>query len=148
MELEPIGIIHTPFASQKGMPRSTSQAAGVPATVEVFESFRQGLKDLDGFSHLILIWHFDRSVGLHLEATPPKQTEPKGVFATRSPHRPNPLGLSIVRLDRIEGGRLHIEGADMLDGTPLLDIKPYIPATDRISNAETGWLGERGKAET
>ena len=98
MELKPIGIIHTPFTSQDGMPRSTSQAAGTKATVEVYEAFRGGLKDLDGFSHIILIWHFDRSIGFHLEATPPKQTEPKGVFATRSPHRPNPLGLSIVRL--------------------------------------------------
>jgi len=147
MDLKPIGTIHTPHTSQEGMPRSTSQAVGVKGTIEVLERFRGGLKDLDTFSHVILIWHFDRSAGFHLEATPPKQTEPKGVFATRSPHRPNPLGLSIVRLDRIENGILHIDGADMLDGTPLLDIKPYIPASDSITNASTGWL-ERNEPRT
>ena len=127
------------------MPRSTHQAAGVGGTVELFEDYRAGLKDLEGFSHVILIWQFDRSVGYHLEARPPKQTDSKGVFATRSPNRPNPIGLSIVRLERIENGVLHVNGVDMLDGTPLLDIKPYIPVTDSIPDAVPGWLGDRGK---
>jgi len=145
MDFKAIGIIHTPHSDRTDMPRSTSAAAGAKGTVEILEEYRAGLKDLDGFSHVILIWQFDRSIGYHLEAHPPKQTEPKGVFATRSPHRPNPIGLSMVRLERIENGVLHVDGVDMLDGTPLLDIKPYIPATDSIPDAATGWLGDRGK---
>ena len=144
MEMEPIGIIHTPFADREGMPRSTSQAAGVKGTVEVFEAYRAGLKDLDGFSHVILIWHLDRSSGYELEIVPPKQTQTRGVFASRAPNRPNPIGLSIVKLDRIENGVLHVDGVDMLDGSPLLDIKPYIPASDRIPDARPGWLQPSG----
>jgi len=140
MELEPIGIIHTPFASQEGMPRSTSQAIGVRGIVEVFEPYRAGLRDLEGFSHIILLWHLDRIDGFHLEAVPPKQSETRGLFATRSPHRPNPIGLSVVELHGIEEGTLHVERVDMLDGSPLLDIKPYIPASDSIPNARPGWL--------
>jgi len=144
MEARPIGVIRTPFASREGMPRSTSQAAGVKGTVEVFEAYRAGLKDLDRFSHVILIWHIDRSEGFRLEVVPPKQTQTRGLFASRAPNRPNPIGLSIVRLDRIEGGVLHVDGVDMLDGSPLLDIKPYIPASDSIPDARPGWLGESG----
>ena len=143
--MRPIGIIHTPFTSREGMPRSTSQATGICGEVEVFDEFRQGLKDLEGFSHIILIWQFDRSEGFDLMATPPKQRDPKGVFATRSPNRPNPIGLSIVELHRIDDGVLHVECVDMLDETPLLDIKPYIPASDSIPNAAAGWLGSRGE---
>ena len=140
MEIQPIGVIRTPFTSTAGMPRSTSQAAGIKGTVEVFQAYRAGLKDLDGFSHVILVWHFDRSEGFHLEVVPPKQTQTRGLFASRSPHRPNPIGLSIVKLDRIERGVLHVDSVDMLDGTPLLDIKPYIPASDSIPSARPGWL--------
>ena len=147
VELKPIGIIRTPFSSQDGMPRSTSQAAGAKGTIELFGPFRAGLKDLDGFSHVILLWQLDRSVDFHLLAVPPRQTEPKGVFATRSPHRPNPIGLSVVELHGVEDGVLHVERVDMLDGTPLLDIKPYIPASDSVSNACTGWLGSRGRVD-
>jgi len=140
VELEPIGIIHTPFASRAGMPRSTSQATGIKGTVEVFEAYRAGLKDLDGFSHIILLWHIDRIEGFHLEVVPPKQTQARGLFASRSPNRPNPIGLSVVELHGIEDGILHVECVDMLDGTPLLDIKPYIPASDSIPGARSGWL--------
>jgi tRNA-Thr(GGU) m(6)t(6)A37 methyltransferase TsaA len=140
MELKPIGVIHTPFLSREGMPRSASQAAGIRGKVELFEEYRGGLKDLDGFSHVILIWHLDRSEGFRLEVVPPRQTQTRGLFATRSPNRPNPIGLSIVRLDRIEDGLLYFGGVDMLDGTPLLDIKPYIPASDSIPDARAGWL--------
>jgi len=145
MELKPIGVIHTPFAGQEGMPRSTSQAIGVKGTVEVFEDYRAGLKDLGGFSHVILLWHLDRSTGFHLEVVPPRQTQTRGLFATRSPNRPNPIGLSIVKLDCVEDGILHVDGVDMLDGTPLLDIKPYIPASDFHSDARSGWLEQRGE---
>ena len=142
LQLRPIGIIHTPFTSREGMPRSTSQAAGIKGTVEVFEEYRPGLKDLDSFSHVILIWHLDRSSDYELEVVPPKQTQTRGLFASRAPNRPNPIGLSIVKLDRIERGVLHVDGADMLDGSPLLDIKPYIPASDSIPDARPGWLHE------
>lgn len=145
MELKPIGVIHTPFAGQEGMPRSTSQAIGVKGTVEVFEDYRAGLKDLGGFSHVILLWHLDRSTGFHLEVVPPRQTQTRGLFATRSPNRPNPIGLSIVKLDCVEDGILHVDGVDMLDGTPLLDIKPYIPASDCHPDARSGWLEQRGE---
>ena len=140
MEMQPIGVIRTPFVSTDDMPRSTSQAAGFTGTVEVFDTYRAGLKDLAGFSHVILIWHLDRSRGFRLEVTPPKQTQTRGLFASRSPHRPNPIGLSIVKLDRIEDGVLYVDGVDMLDDTPLLDIKPYIPASDSIPDARPGWL--------
>jgi tRNA-Thr(GGU) m(6)t(6)A37 methyltransferase TsaA len=147
VELKPIGIIHTPYSSREGMPRSTSQAAGTKGTVELFEEYRAGLKDLDSFSHVILIWHLDRSTGFRLEVVPPKQTQTRGLFASRSPNRPNPIGLSIVRLDRIADGVLHVDGVDMLDGTPLLDIKPYIPASDSIPEARAGWLDHVRKPE-
>jgi len=140
MQLKPIGIIHTPFTRQKEMPRSTSQAAGIKGTVELFAEYHAALKDLDSFSHVILIWHLDRSKGFHLEVVPPKQAQTRGLFATRSPHRPNPIGLSIVELHKIEDGVLYVERVDMLDGTPLLDIKPYIPASDSIQDARPGWL--------
>ena len=140
MEMQPIGVIRTPFASRDAMPRSTSQAAGIKGTVEVFEAYCAGLKDLGGFSHVILIWHFDRISGYELQVVPPNQTQTRGVFASRAPNRPNPIGLSIVKLDRIENGVLHVDGVDMLDGTALLDIKPYIPASDSIPNARPGWL--------
>jgi len=140
MRLKPIGIIHTPFTASANMPRSTSQAAGIKGTVEVFEEYQAGLKDLDGFSHVILIWHLDRSKGFHLDAVPPRQTQTRGLFATRSPHRPNPIGLSIVELHRIEKGVLYVERVDMLDRTPLFDIKPYIPASDSFPDARPGWL--------
>ena len=112
---------------------------------EVFEAYRAGLKDLEGFSHVILIWHIDRSRGGKLDATPPNETKSRGVFATRSPNRPNPIGLSIVELHGIEDGILQVERVDMLDGTPLLDIKPYIPVSDSVPDARAGWLGARGE---
>ncbi len=143
MNIEPIGIVHTPFTEREGMPRSTSQAAGVKGRVEVFAEYRAGLKDLDTFSHVVLLWHIDRSTGYALEVVPPKQTQTRGVFASRAPNRPNPIGLSIVKLDRIADGVLYVDGVDMLDGTPLLDIKPYIPASDSIPDARPGWLERR-----
>ncbi len=143
IELEPIGIIHTPFTEPKGMPIQPAGAGGVKARVEVFEEFRPGLKDLDGFSHIFLLYHFHRSQGYKLVVSPYMDPQPRGLFATRAPKRPNPIGLSVVRLLRIEDGVLHIENADMLDGTPLLDIKPYVPDFDPpAEDVRTGWLEE------
>ena len=136
----PIGIIHSPFVELEGMPIQPAGAAGVTGTVEVFEAYRAGLRDLDGFSHIILLYQFHRSQGFKLHVTPFMDSEPRGLFATRAPKRPNPIGLSVVRLDRVEGHVLHIRNVDILDGTPLLDIKPYVPEFDAQVEVKTGWL--------
>lgn len=140
IEFESIGIIHSPFRTLTGMPIQPAGAAGVPGTVEVNAEYRAGLQDLDGFSHVILLYHFHGSRGFDLQVVPFMDTQPHGVFATRAPKRPNPLGLSVVRLDRIEGGMMHILDVDVLDGTPLLDIKPYVPAFDAQGAVRAGWI--------
>jgi tRNA (adenine37-N6)-methyltransferase len=148
IELNPIGIIHTPFTSTRGMPIQPAGATGIEGTVEVFEEFHPGLKDLDGFSHIILLYHFHRSSGFSLQVVPFMDTEPRGVFATRAPKRPNSIGISVVRLERVEGGVLHVRNVDMLDGTPLLDIKPYVAEFDGVANIKTGWLEQTDKSVT
>lgn len=142
LELKPLGVIHTPFASREGMPIQPKGADGVKGTVEVFEPYWLGLKDLDGFSHLILLYQFHKSEGYELEVVPFMDTVPRGVFATRAPKRPNPIGLSIVRLDSIKRGTLHISEVDILDGAPLLDIKPYVPQFDQPEQVRSGWIEE------
>jgi len=136
----PIGVIHSPFKILKGMPIQLPGARGVRGWVEVFEEFVPGLKDLDGFSHIILLYHFHRAQEAHLLVKPFMDDELRGVFATRAPNRPNPIGLSVVRLLRIEGNVLHVEDVDILDGTPLLDIKPYVPQFDHPEVERIGWL--------
>ncbi|MBN1274197.1 MAG: tRNA (N6-threonylcarbamoyladenosine(37)-N6)-methyltransferase TrmO [Candidatus Aminicenantes bacterium] len=143
---EPIGIIHSPFQKPEGMPIQPAGAAGVKGTVEVYEEFREGLKDLDGFSHIVLLYYFHRSRGYRLHVVPYMDTEERGLFSTRAPKRPNPIGLSVVQLDGIGNGTLHIHNVDILDGTPLLDIKPYVPEFDAQSNIRTGWLEKASKA--
>jgi tRNA-Thr(GGU) m(6)t(6)A37 methyltransferase TsaA len=140
IEFEPIGIIHSPFMEIEGMPIQPPGATGVRGTVEVFEDFHPGLKDLDGFSHIILLYHFHISHGFNLHVVPFMDSEPRGLFATRVPKRPNPIGFSVVQLDKIEDGVLHIQDVDVLDGTPLLDIKPYVPEFDTQMEVRTGWL--------
>ncbi len=142
MELRPIGIIHTPFTRRKGMPIQPAGGRDVEGTVEVYEEYRSGLQDLDRFSHIVLIYEFHRSRGFDLQVVPFLDTVVRGLFATRAPRRPNPLGLSVVRLDRIEDGILHIRDLDILDGTPLLDIKPHVPEFDDPAKIRTGWLEE------
>jgi tRNA-Thr(GGU) m(6)t(6)A37 methyltransferase TsaA len=145
MEFEPIGIIHSPFTTTEGMPIQPTGAADVKGTIEVFADFQAGLRDLDGFSHIILLYHFHRSRGFNLTVVPFMDSEPRGLFATRAPKRPNPIGLSIVRLDRIASGVLHIRNVDILDGTPLFDIKPYVPAFDAQTEVRSGWMEKAGK---
>jgi tRNA-Thr(GGU) m(6)t(6)A37 methyltransferase TsaA len=140
IEYEPIGVIHSPFTELAGMPIQPAGAAGVKGTVEVFPAFAEGIRDLDGFSHVILLYHFHRATGCDLIVRPFMDSEPRGVFATRAPKRPNPIGLSVVRLRRIEGLMLHVENVDILDGTPLLDIKPYVPEFDQLVADRVGWL--------
>jgi len=140
LELLPIGIIHSPFTEREGMPVQPSGAVGVAGTVEVFEEFRAGLDDLAGFSHILLLYQFHRSQGFDLRVVPFLDATPRGLFATRAPRRPNPIGLSVVRLRAVHEGILEIENVDVLDGTPLLDIKPYVPAFDAASDVRIGWL--------
>jgi tRNA (adenine37-N6)-methyltransferase len=139
----PIGIVHTPFTSMDGMPLQTVAAQGVEGTIELDPEFLDGLKDLQAFSHLILLTHLHRMTGFALEVTPYLDDQPHGIFATRSPRRPNPLGLSIVRLIAVEGCILRIEDIDLLDGTPLLDLKPYVPAFDVRETEHIGWFSGR-----
>ncbi len=122
------------------MPIQPSGASGVKGTIEVFKDFQAGLKDLDGFSHIILLYHFHRSHSFDLSVVPFMDSEPRGLFATRAPKRPNPIGLSVVQLDNIDVGVLHIQNVDILDGTPLLDIKPYVPEFDAQVKVRIGWL--------
>ena len=141
----PIGTIHSPFREPKGMPIQPSGAKGVEGTAEVVDEYAPGLQDLEGFSHIILIYHMHLASGWSLKVKPFLDPEKHGVFATRAPARPNPIGLSIVRLVRIEGATLHIEGVDVVDGTPLLDVKPYVPAFDGPRVERIGWLEDRVK---
>ena len=141
----PIGVIHSPFKETKGMPIQPAGARGVAGTVEVIPEYSDGLKDLDGFSHIFLLYHFHLSQGYSLMVKPYLDDSLRGVFATRAPRRPNAIGISVVRLVGIEGCTLHIEDLDIADSTPLLDIKPYVPEFDTREVERTGWLA--GKAE-
>ncbi|NMC54163.1 MAG: tRNA (N6-threonylcarbamoyladenosine(37)-N6)-methyltransferase TrmO [Chloroflexi bacterium] len=138
----PIGVIHSPFTDLKQMPIQPTGRSSAPGTVEVFSEFAEGLKDLGGFSHLILVYHFHQSRQVTLTVTPFLDSAPRGLFATRAPTRPNPIGISIIELVSIKANILQIANLDILDGTPLLDIKPYVPDFDRPAAARVGWLEE------
>jgi tRNA-Thr(GGU) m(6)t(6)A37 methyltransferase TsaA len=136
----PIGFIHSPFNDLAGMPIQPGGAIGIPGQIHLDPQYTPGLKDLDGFSHVLLIYHLHLVEEANLIVTPFLDTTPRGVFSTRAPKRPNPIGLSVVKLVRVEGHILHIENVDILDGTPLLDIKPYAPQFDGVDRVRTGWL--------
>jgi tRNA-Thr(GGU) m(6)t(6)A37 methyltransferase TsaA len=146
----PIGVIRTPFTDIAGMPIQAAAATGIAGRIELDPSLEEGLADLDGFSHLTLLYHLHGIATPKLTVTPFLDTQAHGIFATRSPARPNPIGISTVRLVGISGTTLAIEDVDMLDGTPLLDIKPYVPAFDDRADARIGWLEGRlgGLSET
>ena len=141
----PIGVIHSPFKETKGMPIQPAGARGVAGTIEVIPECGDGLKDLEGFSHIFLLYDFHLSQGYSLMVKPYLDDSLRGVFATRAPRRPNAIGISVVRLVGIEGCTLLIEDLDIADSTPLLDIKPYVPEFDSREVERTGWLA--GKAE-
>lgn len=136
----PIGVIHTPHTRPEETPIQPVFAEGVHGWAEILPEFAAGLADLEGFSHIWLLYWFHRAGPPRLIVQPFLQDAEHGVFATRAPTRPNPLGLSLVRLVRREGCLLHLDGVDVLDGTPLLDIKPYVPRFDNRADARTGWL--------
>lgn len=140
IEYTPIGVIHTPFHQREGMPIQPAGAAGIQGSIDLEPQYAEGLQDLDGFSHLLLIYHFHRSEGYELVVTPFLDQQAHGVFATRAPRRPNPIGLSTVRLLKVEATRLYIENVDMLDGTPLLDIKPAVPEFEADTPQRLGWV--------
>ncbi len=142
--MQPIGVIHSPFRDKRETPiqPARSQAVG---QVEVYPEFAQGLQDLDGFSHVILLYAFHESAGYALRVTPYLDDKERGLFATRYPARPNPLGLSIVRLLSVESAVLIVAGIDVLDGTPLLDIKPYVPDFDAPADVRVGWYDRRSR---
>ncbi len=140
ISLRPIGIIRSPHTASEHTPIQPSFATGIPGKVEVDAAYEEGLADLDGFSHIWLFYLFDRTDAVRLTVKPFLEDVPRGVFATRAPSRPNPIGLSLVRLVRREGCALHIEDVDILDNTPLLDIKPYIVRFDTRDDARSGWL--------
>ena len=147
IDFTPIGVIRTPHGELENMPIPPAGARGVRGTVEIEPRFTDGLRDLDGFSHVILLYHFHASRKADLVVTPFLDTEPRGVFATRAPNRPNPIGLSVVKLVGVDGHVLTVEDVDMLDGTPLLDLKPYIPEFDGVEDVHLGWLAEvRGRS--
>ncbi len=130
IKFSPIGVIHSPFKDLANIPVQPSYAHGIKGSIELMPEYIEGISDLDIFSHIILLYHFHRSRGFSLKVVPFMGEHPRGVFATRAPKRPNPIGISIVKLTGIENNILHIENVDILDNTPLLDIKPYVPQLD------------------
>jgi tRNA-Thr(GGU) m(6)t(6)A37 methyltransferase TsaA len=137
---QPIGIIHSPFKKVPGTPIQSTFSKDGEGTVELLPQFKQGLKDLKGFSHIILIYHLHKSRGYDLLCRPFLDEVKRGVFATRAPRRPNPIGLSIVRLKKIRNTTLSVAALDVLDKTPLIDIKPYIPQFDALTSPQVGWF--------
>jgi tRNA-Thr(GGU) m(6)t(6)A37 methyltransferase TsaA len=137
----PIGFVKSPYKDAGQVPKGLGAKHDADGVLAILPEFERGLTDIEGFSHLVVLWEFDRSEGFALLGTPPSDNRPHGVFATRSPRRPNPIGLTIVELLRREGGELHVRGVDMLDGTPILDIKPLLSgiAADKLRR---GWLAE------
>lgn len=141
--LHPIGVIHTPFADRASAPRQGNVGEPVRGRIELFpgHNYHHGLEDLESWRYIWVLFWFHLNDGWRPKVRPPRSAEKKGVFATRSPHRPNPIGMSVVELLSIEGRNLHVSGVDMVDGTPVLDVKPYVPYADAVV-ANSGWLGE------
>lgn len=142
-----IGFVSSPYTKTGEVPKGLGAKHEAEGVLEILPQFELGLTDIEGFSHLIVIWEFDRAEGFQLLGTPPSDNRPHGVFATRSPRRPNPIGLTIVELVRRDSNHLQVRGVDMLDGTPILDIKPYLSSVspDRLRR---GWLAEAEQKAT
>lgn len=139
--VKPIGYVRSAYQDTREVPKGLGAKHEAEGILEIRPEFEAGLADIEGFSHLFVIWAFDRVEGFDLTATPPSDNRPHGVFATRSPRRPNPIGLTVVELLRREGRVLHVRGVDMLDGTPILDIKPYLSSVPP-ERLKRGWLAE------
>ena len=137
--MKPIGVVRSPYTDTAQIPKGRGAEHHAEGVLDILPEYEQGLMDVEGLSHLYVLWVFDRAEGASLVATPPSDNKPHGVFATRSPQRPNPIGLTVVTLLRREGHRLVVRGVDMLDGTPILDIKPYLSSVPD-SELRRGWL--------
>jgi tRNA-Thr(GGU) m(6)t(6)A37 methyltransferase TsaA len=142
LTLSPIGIVRSPWKDKQSAPRQPAEARDVLGSIEFYEHVHpeHALEDLAGWSHIWVIFWFHLNVGFRPKVEPPRSTQKRGVFATRSPYRPNPLGLSLLRVDRLDGRVLHVRDLDMLDATPVLDVKPYVAYTDTVLDAQSGWL--------
>ncbi|MHB1312469.1 MAG: tRNA (N6-threonylcarbamoyladenosine(37)-N6)-methyltransferase TrmO [Gemmatimonadaceae bacterium] len=139
--LDPIGTVRSEYTDQSQVPKGTGARHVAEGVLEIRPEFEEGLTDIEGYSHLYVLWVFDRAEGFHLMSQPPNADRPHGVFSTRSPHRPNSIGLTVVELLGREGPRLRVRGVDMLDGTPIVDIKPYLSSVP-AEQLRRGWLGE------
>jgi tRNA (adenine37-N6)-methyltransferase len=139
----PIGVVHSPFGELAGMPLQSVAADDIEGTIEIEPEFAPGLQDIEGFSHLFVVSHLHRGKPGGLVVQPFLDDTPRGVFSTRSPRHPNPIGLSIVRLLSVTGGTLQVAGIDLVDGTPVLDLKPYVPPFDHVAAERIGWFGGR-----
>jgi tRNA-Thr(GGU) m(6)t(6)A37 methyltransferase TsaA len=137
----PIGFVSTPYKEASDVPKGLGASHEAEGVITILPDFELGLTDIEGFSHLIVLWEFDRSQHFELLGTPPSDNRKHGVFATRSPRRPNPIGLTVVELRRRQNAELHVCGVDMLDGTPILDIKPYLSSIP-VASLRRGWLAE------
>jgi len=145
IKIKPIGIIHTPYREPKGMPIQGKFKKGIRGTIRLFSKYRIGLKDIEGFSHLILLYYFDRSKKEELIAKPFLEDREHGIFAIRSPHRPNHIGFSIVKLEEVKDNTIIFSEVDILDNTPLLDIKPYVKYFDSRHEVKSGWIEKHFK---
>jgi tRNA-Thr(GGU) m(6)t(6)A37 methyltransferase TsaA len=143
IKYDPIGVIHSPYKTTHGTPIQPTGAKGVAGSIEIFPEYVAGLADLDGFSHIYVLYHFHLSKKYELRVKPFLDDRRRGLFATRAPSRPNPIGLSVVRLIAITDNTLQVQDIDVVDGTPLLDIKPYVPAFDVHNVDRIGWLAEK-----
>jgi tRNA-Thr(GGU) m(6)t(6)A37 methyltransferase TsaA len=146
ISVKPIGVIHSPYKESKGIPIQGRFKKDVTATAEIFPEYCDGLKDLDGFSHAFFVYHFHLSDREKLISTPYLEDEQRGIFSIRSPHRPNHIGVSIVKIEKIKDNIITFRGVDVLDGTPLLDIKPYVSYFDSRENVKNGWLEKHFKS--
>ena len=142
-----IGIVRSPFTQPAGMPIQPSRAHAVEGSLELDREYWDGLQDLDGFSHLLLVAHLHRASSAQLQVVPFLDTRPRGIFATRAPARPNPIAVSVLRILRVEPGRVHVAELDLLDGTPILDIKPYVPEFDVRVAASSGWYAAAARKD-
>lgn len=140
IKLKPIGIIRTPYKDAKEPPIQGTFKKGVIGQAEIFPAYQEGLKDIEGFSHLILIYYFNRTKNVELISRPFLEDKLHGIFAIRSPHRPNHIGFSVVKLESVAKNTISFSGVDMVDGTPLLDIKPYVSYFDSRDHVRNGWL--------
>jgi tRNA-Thr(GGU) m(6)t(6)A37 methyltransferase TsaA len=138
--LEPIGVVRSPFRVHEGTPRQPGTGTVCDGEIRLRPGLQNALKDLSGFSHIWVVFWFNHSRGWNSQVVPPRDVRKRGLFATRAPHRPNPIGMSAVRLLQVQGLMIRVRGLDMLDGTPVLDIKPYVPYCDAIPNAKAGWV--------